>query len=53
MLNDFPNEWPEDWDWFVKEHIKVYAGFYEFWMNEFEKNGMPVHFLRFEDILSD
>jgi hypothetical protein len=32
MLNDFPNEWPEDWDWFVKEHIKIYAGFYEYWM---------------------
>ena len=51
MLNDFPNEFPEDWDWFVKEHIKVYDKFYEFWVEQ-SKKGHPIHFIRFEDILT-
>lgn len=33
MLNDFPNEFPEEWDWFVKEHIDIYNKFYDFWIN--------------------
>ena len=52
MLNDFPNEFPEEWDWFVKEHIKVFNGFYDFWMEQSKSGNHPVHFIRFEDILT-
>jgi hypothetical protein len=51
MVNDFPNEFPEEWDWFVKEHIKIYNGFYDYWLERANNGDLPVYFIRFEDIL--
>jgi hypothetical protein len=51
MKNDFPNEFPEEWDWFVREHIDIYNKFYDFWLDAAKNGDIPVYFIRFEDIL--
>jgi hypothetical protein len=53
MLNDFPNEFPKEWDWFIKEHIDIYNRFYDYWIDIAENGSMPVYFIRFEDILTN
>ena len=53
MLNDWPNEFPKEWDWFVREHIDIYNKFYDYWIGLAEAGNLPVHFIRFEDILTD
>lgn len=51
MVNDFPNEFPEEWDWFVREHIDIYNRFYDYWLERAQNKDLPVYFIRFEDIL--
>ena len=41
------DRFPEHWNEFIEQEITVWKDFHEFWM----KSKIPVHVIRFEDIL--
>lgn len=51
--NDFPNEFPAEWQYAVEMYTKIWTEFYKFWLELARKKETPCYFLRYEDLCSN
>lgn len=53
MTNKFHEEFPEIWDGFIKFEIRNFGEFQDHWLNIAKNEEIPIHFIRFEDMLQN
>jgi Sulfotransferase domain len=50
--NDFVNEFAEEWQWLVKSQALLWNEFFKYWIELSRQKKIPVHVIRFEDLLT-
>jgi hypothetical protein len=51
---DFEKDYPEWWDWFVRQQAKDMRKWFEIIMRDSETEGRtPIYYVRFEDLTND
>ena len=51
---NYPTDYPEWWDWWVKTQAKTHARYFETLIRHCTKEGKnPIYFCRYEDLVKD
>ena len=53
IKNDFPQEFPLIWDRYLKESVGLWKNQVSYWMKASKLIKTPIHFFRYEDLLSE
>ncbi|MFS8160580.1 MAG: sulfotransferase domain-containing protein [Candidatus Roizmanbacteria bacterium] len=52
VSNDFPVEFAAEWQWLVKAQAVLWNQFFQYWIELAKSKKIPVHIIRFEDLLT-
>lgn len=50
---ELSREYPEYWDWWIKDICEIYARWFGVYLEDARKKNVPILFIRFEDLLLD
>ena len=53
MKNNFPEEFPNEWDTYLRESAGLWKNQVSYWMKASKQMKTPIYFFRYEDLLSN